>query len=142
MKKTIKIFLIIFFIACFLLVVLGTGSGEEPRILIRDSGPDYKIFSLTVKVVNCPYCNFKTPFEIKEMDTEKICRDDINFLNRLFKIEGISSVSVEYYEVIIKRGRAFEWKSIEPHVLEVLKECFGANKDKVEIIRDPKAQSK
>ena len=132
----------IFLISCFLFVLSGAESGSEkmePIILIEDSGPEYKIFNFTSEVINYSRI-FRKPFNVSEDDAKKIGEDGANFLNCLFQIPGIITVIIEPYKITIKRNIVFNWEWIEPKVLEIIKERFGENKDKVKIIR-PKAQS-
>lgn len=54
-------------------------------------------------------------------------------LKKLFKISGVSRATLgNRYEISIEKGKAFEWKSISPEVISVLKNHFGAKKLVVE----------
>ena len=146
-----KIILIVFLIFCFLFVLLNIGSGDEekteleielesleteptePRIVIKDSGPEYKVFHFTVKVADGSY-------KVGD-NANKISKNDADFLNSLSKIPGVAFVRIEPYEVTIKRGGAFKWKEIEPNILKILLERFGEDKNKVKIISSEEAQS-
>lgn len=54
-------------------------------------------------------------------------------LKKLFKISGVSRATLgNRYEISIEKGKAFEWKSISPEVISVLKNHFEAKKLVVE----------
>ncbi len=68
----------------------------------------------------------KKSIQTFEGDTEMDDDERPQFVKDLFRIDGVESVTLQRYEVSLKKGTAFEWEEIISTVLELLNTTFNS----------------
>ncbi len=107
-----------------------------PKIKVEWESPGYRKYHTGSEISQCSYYQTRRPFprELGVDPKKQIGEKGVALLSEVVKLEGVAEVTLSPYCLSVEIGRAFNWEEIDPQIIKALKETFGDEKDKVEVI--------
>lgn len=75
-------------------------------------------------------------FEIFKHEMRKDEREFLKYLSgALLAIPGVTELTFNKYEIGVQKGKVFDWKDVEPHVIHVIKSIVAKDSELEELPR-------
>lgn len=109
----------------------------RPTIKIETThDPDYKHYHVTTEISQHPINRFYRPLRPQsDKYLEEVGEIGTQLLKEVFAISGVDQVFIGPYEFSVVKASAFDWKDVEPKVVEALKRTFKEKPEKIKILR-------
>lgn len=115
----------------------------KPRIKVEIfSNLDERLYHTTAEISRDPTNTFWRPLR---KDSEKYLNEvgkiGTQLLREVFTLPGIAEITIKPYTLGVVKAGAFDWKDIEPQVIEALKKTFGKTEQEIEVVCRLSAQA-
>lgn len=88
----------------------------------RVPNPYHRRYHMPVEVSAYHIHNFHRPLrDSSEKYLEDLGQCGRQIVEEVMKLDGVTAVTIQPYEVSVSIGEAFEWEDIHPHVIMILK---------------------
>ena len=99
---------------------------DRIRRTIDKKDLEVRNYGVTTDISRSSFEKFNRPIEREKSEyfLEKLGDVGRCLVMRLFAIPGVAHVYIRPYEVEVTKGRAFNWREVEPAVIKAIKKVF------------------